>query len=162
MIILNFTLQFLPPADRDALLKRLYDTSLFMGLGLGMHSAYELGPATAIRLHSAAFAFPYELPYHIAWGRPVAPFALHALDAHYNQWEGDVLRGGKLKYDQGFLQIPDGPGLGVELDPERLEHYALTEEKIAPHRRHIEAIRHRHLDALGWRQERTGWPRYTG
>ena len=26
MIILNFTLQFLPPADRDALLKRLYDT----------------------------------------------------------------------------------------------------------------------------------------
>ena len=26
MIILNFTLQFLPPADRDALLKRLYNT----------------------------------------------------------------------------------------------------------------------------------------
>merc|ERR1712138_186619 len=25
MIILNFTLQFLPPADRDALLKRLFD-----------------------------------------------------------------------------------------------------------------------------------------
>lgn len=141
-------------------LKRLYDTALFMGLELGMHSAYELGPATVIRLHTAAFAFPYELPYHIAWGRPVAPFALHALDAHYNQWEGDVIRGGKLKYDQGFLKIPEGPGLGVELDPDLLKHYELTEEKMAPHHRHIEAIRERHLDALGWQQSRTGWPRY--
>lgn len=46
-------------------LKRYYDTARFMGLELGMHSAYELGPATAIRLHIAAFCFPYEMPYHI-------------------------------------------------------------------------------------------------
>ncbi|MFP6641981.1 MAG: hypothetical protein VCF24_00245, partial [Candidatus Latescibacterota bacterium] len=74
--------------------------------------------------------------------------------------EGDVIRGGKLKCDQGFLKIPEGPGLGVELDPDLLKHYELTEEKMAPHHRHIEAIRERHLDALGWQQGRTGWPRY--
>jgi glucarate dehydratase len=141
-------------------LKRHYDTARFMGMGIGMHSAYELGPSTAIRLHIAAFAFPYEIPYHIVWGGRTAPFSLHPLDAHYNQWEGDVIRGGKMVYDQGFLPVPDGPGLGVELDPERLAHYAFTQEKAAVHTRHIEKIRAEHLDTLGWRVDRTGWPRY--
>ena len=141
-------------------LKRYYDTARFMGLGLGMHSAYELGPATAVRLHIAAFAFPYESPYHIAWGNQPAPFSLHALDAHYNQWADDVIEGGKMVYDQGFLKVPTGPGLGVELDPERLERYAFSQEKYQAHQRHIESIRATHLDTLGWRRQRDGWPRY--
>ena len=117
-----------------------------MGMGIGMHSAYELGPAMAIRLHIAAFAFPYEIPYHIVWGRDraVPPFSSHALDAHYNQWEGDVIKGGKMVYDQGFLAVPDGPGLGV----------------AAAHTHHIEQIRAKHLDALGWKVGRDGWRRY--
>jgi len=143
-------------------LKRFYDTARFMGMGIGMHSAYELGPATAIRLHIAAFTFPYEIPYHIIWGGRTAPFSLHPLDAHYNQWESDVICGGKMIYDQGFLRVPQEPGLGVELDPERLAHYAFTEEKAAIHARHIEKIRAEHLDTLGWRVDRTGWPRYRG
>ena len=143
-------------------LKRYYDAARFMGLGIGMHSAYELGPATAIRLHIAAFAFPYEMPYHIVWGRDRAfpPFSAHPLDAHYNQWEGDVIQGGKMIYDQGFLMVPTGPGLGVVLDHERLAHYAHTKEKAAMHTRHIEAIRATHLDALDWKVERGGWRRY--
>ena len=52
--------------------------------------------------------------------------------------------------------------VGVELDPERLAHYAFTEEKAAIHARHIEKIRAEHLDTLGWRVDRTGWPRYRG
>ena len=99
-------------------LKRYYDVARFMGMGIGMHSAYELGPATAIRLHIAAFTFPYEIPYHIVWGRERAfpPFSAHAIDAHYNQWADDVICGGKMTYDQGFLTVPKEPGLGVELD----------------------------------------------
>lgn len=65
---------------------------------------------------------------------------------------------GKMTYDQGFLKVPEGPGLGVELD--LLEHYKVTEEKFAVHTRHIEEIRATHLDALGWRHSRTGWHRY--
>lgn len=66
-------------------LKRYYDTARFMGMKIAMHSAYELGPGTAIRLHIAAFAFPYTIRYHIVWGNGIAPFALHGIDAHYNQ-----------------------------------------------------------------------------
>ncbi|MFN8493624.1 MAG: enolase C-terminal domain-like protein [Caldilineaceae bacterium] len=145
--------------DGPLALKRYYDTARFMGMDIAMHSAYELGPSTAIRLHIAAFTFPYTIRYHIVWGNGVAPFALHGLDAHYNQWEGDVIQGGKLPYDQGCLHVPEGPGLGVALDPERLAHYQWREEKQALHQRHIEAIRARHLDALGWRRNRMGWLR---
>ena len=115
-------------------LKRYYDAARFLGMGIGMHSAYELGPATAIRLHIAAFIFPYEMPYHIVWGgdRTFPPFSAHAIDAHYNQWADDVICGVKMAYDQGFLAVPKEPGLGVELDPERLHHYAFSEEKVRP------------------------------
>ena len=93
-------------------LKRYYDAARFLGMGIGMHSAYELGPATAIRLHIAAFTFPYEMPYHIVWGRDRAfpPFSAHAIDSHYNQWADDVICGGKMAYDQGFLAVPKDRG----------------------------------------------------
>ena len=62
-------------------LKRYYDAARFLGMGIGMHSAYELGPATAIRLHIAAFTFPYEMPYHIVWRtRPRLSALLSARD----------------------------------------------------------------------------------
>jgi glucarate dehydratase len=138
-------------------LKRYYDTARFMGMDIAMHSAYELGPGTAIRLHIAAFAFPYNIPYHIVWGGRYAPFALHALDAHYNQWEGDVIKGGKMRYENGCLRVPEGPGLGVELDAALLEQYRWTEEKHGVHLRHIERIRATHMDTLGWRRNRMGW-----
>ena len=140
-------------------LKRYYDTARFMGMELGMHSAYELGPGTAIRLHIAAFSFPYSIPYHIIWGNGSMPMSLHGLDAHYNQWVGDVIKGGKMKYENGCLKVPEGPGLGVELDPDLLEQYRWTEEKQKIHTEHIERIRATHLDVLGWRKDRMGWVR---
>ena len=65
-----------------------------------------------------------------------------------------------MVYDQGFLTVPTGPGLGVELARELLAHYAFSEEKAAAHTRHIERIRATHLDALGWQVGRDGWRRY--
>ena len=140
-------------------LKRYCDTARFMGMDISMHSGYELGPDTAIRLHFAAFAFPYSLHHHINWGRPIAPFALHAIDSHYNQFEGDVIRGGHMPYEQGCLRLPSGPGLGVELDPDLMEQHRLTPEIAELHTRHIEAVRGRHMDELGWRHNRMGWHR---
>ena len=140
-------------------LKRYYDTARHMGMELGMHSAYELGPGTAIRLHAAAFAFPYTIAYHIVHGNGTMPMSLHGLDAHYNQWVGDVIKGGKMPYEDGCLGVPEGPGLGVELDPDLLVEYRWTEEKQALHTQHIEAIRANHLDRLGWRKDRMGWLR---
>ncbi len=137
-------------------LKRYYDTARYMGMELGMHSAYELGPGTAIRLHIAAFAFPYDIPYHIVFGNGTMPMSLHGIDAHYNQWVGDVIKGGKMRYEDGCLRVPEGPGLGIELDADLLEQYRWTEEKQALHTRHIEGIRATHLDALGWRKDRMG------
>ncbi|MDD9948397.1 MAG: hypothetical protein OXU48_02560 [candidate division Zixibacteria bacterium] len=140
-------------------LKRYYDTARFMGMELGMHSAYELGPGTAIRLHVAAFAFPYTIPYHIVHGNGTMPMSLHGLDAHYNQWVGDVIKGGKMPYEDGCLRVPEGSGLGVELDHDLLDEYRWTEEKQDLHTHHIEAIRANHLDRLGWRKDRMGWLR---
>ena len=65
-----------------------------------------------------------------------------------------------MSYDQGCLKVPEEPGLGVELDPDLLEQYKWTEETYAVHTRHIEQIRATHLDALKWRRNRMGWPRY--
>jgi L-alanine-DL-glutamate epimerase-like enolase superfamily enzyme len=38
--------------------------------------------------------------------------------------EDDVIKGGLAKMENGCYDLPDGPGIGVELDPERVEKYA--------------------------------------
>lgn len=37
----------------------------------------------------------------------------------------DVITGGPMKIENGYIQIPEGPGLGVELDPEKVEKYSV-------------------------------------
>jgi hypothetical protein len=36
----------------------------------------------------------------------------------------DVIEGGPLPYRDGRLAVPDKPGIGVELDAERVQRYA--------------------------------------
>ncbi|TVY10924.1 enolase C-terminal domain-like protein [Paenibacillus cremeus] len=36
----------------------------------------------------------------------------------------DIIVGGKLAYKNGAIQVPDAPGLGVELDRDKLDQYA--------------------------------------
>lgn len=40
----------------------------------------------------------------------------YAFDTHYPWQEDEILVGGKLRIENGSVQLPDGPGLGVELD----------------------------------------------
>ncbi len=78
------------------------------GLGVGMHSSGECGISLAAMLHAAA-AMP-ELAF--------------AADAHYPYMTDDVIIGGKLACHDGSFAVPTGPGLGVELDPDRVGRYA--------------------------------------
>jgi glucarate dehydratase len=72
-------------------------------VNLNYHSAGELGIATAAYLHVAA-------------ATPALP---HALDTHATELAGDVVKPGVTGLtSRGTMRVPDGPGLGVELDPE--------------------------------------------
>jgi len=94
--------------------KKLQATCEVFQLGFNLHSGGELGISTAAYLHLAASI-------------PALP---HALDSHMHQQAGDVIKDGAIAYTPlGTMKVPTGPGLGVEIDPDKL---ALAEER---HRR---------------------------
>jgi glucarate dehydratase len=70
------------------------------GRGLSMHSNSHLGISLAAMVHLGA-ALP-EVPY--------------ALDTHYPWQSDEVIIGGRLPFENGAVRVPEGPGLGVELD----------------------------------------------
>lgn len=76
--------------------------------GTAVHSSGELGIQLATMLHLGASI----------------PNLSFAADAHYHHLTDDILKGGKLKYENGCIKVPEGPGLGVEPDPAKIEHYA--------------------------------------
>ncbi len=78
-----------------------------MGLGVAVHSSGELGIQLATMLHLGA----------------VLPNLGYAADAHYHHLVDDVIAGGKMVYRDGAIAVPDGPGLGVTLDREKLAQY---------------------------------------
>jgi glucarate dehydratase len=69
-------------------------------LGLAMHSGAEFGIELAAMLHTAS----------------TIPTMTFAGDAHYHYLTDDIIQGGKLPYIDGAIRVPEGPGLGVELD----------------------------------------------
>lgn len=78
-------------------------------VNLNFHSAGELGIATAAYLHVAAAC--QALP--------------HALDTHATELAGDVVQSGSVVLTaEGTIKVPKGPGLGVTLDRDKLEHWA--------------------------------------
>ncbi|MEQ8685374.1 MAG: enolase C-terminal domain-like protein [Imperialibacter sp.] len=72
---------------------------------LSMHSNSHLGISLAAMVHLGA-ALP-EVPY--------------ALDTHYPWQSEEVIAGGRMKFEGGAVQVPTGPGLGVEIDQEALK-----------------------------------------
>jgi glucarate dehydratase len=85
-----------------------------MQTGIAVHSSGELGIQLASMLHLGA----------------VLPNLTFSADAHYHHLVDDVIRGGKVSYEGGRIAVPDGPGLGVELDRDRLERYAALYRKL--------------------------------
>ena len=54
----------------------------------------------------------------------VLPNLVFAADAHYHHLGDDVIAGGKMAYRNGCILVPNGLGLGITLDREKLETYA--------------------------------------
>ncbi|MEO9892403.1 enolase C-terminal domain-like protein [Aurantibacter sp.] len=76
-------------------------------LGVAMHSGAEFGVELAAMLHTAS----------------TIPTMNMEGDAHYHYLEDDIIIGGKMKYENGSIKVPEGPGLGVELDEDKMEKY---------------------------------------
>jgi glucarate dehydratase len=61
----------------------------------------------------------------------VLPNLAVAPDAHYHHLLDDVIEGGKLKYENGEIAVPSGPGLGVRIDYDKLARYHELSKKKA-------------------------------
>lgn len=77
-------------------------------VGVAVHSSGELGVQLATMLHLGA----------------CVPNLSFAADAHYHHLTDDIIKGGKMEYIDGAIRVPRGPGLGVELDHDKLKKYA--------------------------------------
>lgn len=78
-----------------------------LGWGMNLHSGGELGLSTAAHLAVVAST----------------PIITYAMDSMYYLIDGDILTE-RLPLDSGSLKAPAGPGLGVEVDQDKLSHYA--------------------------------------
>jgi len=76
------------------------------------------------------------------------PHLRYALDTHY-PWQADEwIAGGKLRIEGGAVTLPNAPGLGVELDRERLE---------AAHQRYLQSGLTRRDDEVEMRKKQPDW-----
>ncbi|MFB6073424.1 MAG: enolase C-terminal domain-like protein [Haloarculaceae archaeon] len=74
-------------------------------LGVGMHSNSHLGVSMAAMTHVAA----------------AMPAVRYACDTHYPWMADDVIADPPVEISDGTVDVPDDPGLGVELDEDRVE-----------------------------------------
>ena len=81
---------------------------------VAVHSSGELGVQLATMLHLGA----------------VVPNLAYAADAHYHHLRDDIIVGGKLPYVDGAIAVPDGPGLGVTIDRDKLAEYAALFDEL--------------------------------
>lgn len=81
-----------------SMLSRTFD------LGLSMHSNSHLGISLVAMTHLCASV----------------PLLTYACDTHYPWQDEEIVTGGRLKFENGSLRVPTGPGLGVTIDREAL------------------------------------------
>jgi len=72
------------------------------------HCAFDLGVRTAAIAHTVSSVPGFNLPP----------------DTVYYAWEDDILVD-PLTVTEGTIPVPDGPGLGVEVDERKLAEYAI-------------------------------------
>jgi glucarate dehydratase len=83
-------------------------------LDAAVHSSGELGIQLATMLHLGA----------------VIPNLSFAADAHYHHLADDIIEGGKFKYESGSIKVPEGPGLGVKLNRDKVEQYSESYKRL--------------------------------
>ena len=75
-----------------------------------LHSGIELGPALAVMVHLAAST----------------PNCRYPNQLQYDLLTDDIIAGGRMQFVDGSLAVPTAPGIGVELDPDKMAEYAVT------------------------------------
>ncbi|CAN5121641.1 glucarate dehydratase family protein [soil metagenome] len=101
-------------------------------IGLSMHSNSHLGVSLMAMAHVAA----------------ATPHLTYACDTHY-PWQSEkdeIVAGGRIEIKDGFVTIPDKPGLGVELDYDQLERGKELYKKIPYKKRDDTAEMRKHVD----------------
>lgn len=75
------------------------------GRGLSMHSNSHLGISLTAMTHLGC----------------ALPGLSYAMDTHYPWQSEEVIKGGRIQFEDGSLGVSNEPGLGIELDYEQLE-----------------------------------------
>lgn len=94
--------------------KDLYAVCRTFQLDVAMHSGLEFGVELAAMLHTAS----------------ALPDMTYAGDAHYHYLEDDIIEGGPMRYVDGNIAVPIGPGLGVTLDEDKMRYYEQYYQKV--------------------------------
>ncbi len=113
-----------------------------LGLGMSMHSNNHLGVSMMIMAHASA----------------ACPHLTYACDTHY-PWQtevDEVVLGGRVPIVNGCVEIPDKPGLGVELDYDQLARGRERYSKLTYRKRDDEAEMRQHVDP-NWKRILPRW-----
>ena len=113
-----------------------------LGMGLSMHSNSHLGVSLMAMTHAAA----------------ACPNLTYACDTHY-PWQterDEVVAGGRIRFENGAVRIPDKPGLGVDLDYDQLARGRERYAQIPYRKRDDEAEMRKHVD-VGWKRVLPRW-----
>lgn len=111
-------------------------------MGMSMHSNSHLGISLMAMAHVAA----------------ACPDLTYACDTHY-PWQterDEVIVGGRIRFQDGTVAIPEKPGLGVELDYDQLARGRERYTKIPFRRRDDEAEMRAHIDP-NWKRVVPRW-----
>ncbi len=113
-----------------------------LGMGLSMHSNSHLGVSMMAMTHVAA----------------ACPNLTFACDTHY-PWQtekDEIVEGGRIRFENGAVKIPNKPGLGVSLDYDQLARGRERYEKITIRKRDDEAEMRKHVDP-NWKRVLPRW-----
>jgi glucarate dehydratase len=112
------------------------------GLGLSMHSNTHLGISLMAMAHAAA----------------ATPHLSFACDTHY-PWQSqrdEIVAGGRIRFENGSVRVPDRPGLGVELDYDQLARGRERYAKCAYRKRDDAAEMRKYVDR-NWQRILPRW-----
>lgn len=113
-----------------------------LGMGVSMHSNSHLGVSLMAMAHVAA----------------ACPNLTFACDTHY-PWQtekDEIVAGGRIRFVDGAVVIPERPGLGVTLDYDQLARGRERYEKIPFRKRDDEAEMRKHVDP-DWKRILPRW-----
>jgi len=122
--------------------QRLSDLCDALGVGVSMHSNSHLGVSMMIMAHACC----------------VSPGMHFACDTHY-PWQSEqdeVIVGGRVKFVDGAVVIPEKPGLGIELDMDQVARLEERHNKLPYRKRDDAAEMRKHVDPT-WQRILPRW-----